>query len=420
MFFENDYMRVNLSSLAASVLLLMTSHADAADYYVIVPVKGKTENVSAIQVGLNSYTLPSGFVNKAYSGFDFKTLVQVTGDSRLNLNYAKFTLAGGSLPAGLSLSSDGKLFGTPAAGGTSTFSVRVAYKTKTVEQAYNIVSAELVVSLAEMTLPSAAAGTAYVYDLKTLLSSNDPGFKPADAQFSVAGLPSWLTATGGVLSGTPSLTSGDVTLNVTVSYKTATDARSYMLPVKISMANPTWSPGSFGGAGSASYSSGNLRVTFTAGLNGVAPTVPLPTTGKWYWETEYHTGSAAYTGIGTIPITSHVGNGTYGQTYSCGVDMDATTAGLMAASTGAWKTAVFATPVSPLIGHAYNADTRTVSFYRGGVYMGQCGVYGTQTLYARVGNSASASGGTSYTLKMHPSQMMYSPPEGYRAGVPQP
>lgn len=226
-------MRINFSNLAALVMLLMAGNAVAADYYVIVPVKGKTENVSAIQVALNSYTLPAGRVNEAYSGFDFKTLLQVTGDSNLNLNYATFTLASGSLPAGLSLSADGKLSGTPLAAGTHTFSVRVAYKTKTGEQAYQIVSMDIDVALASATLPAAYVGLAYTgFDFKPLLTvSGDSSYSSAQVTWSIAygSLPQGLTLNSdGTISGTPT-TEGTSNFSVQATYRNKNGQTSYQV-----------------------------------------------------------------------------------------------------------------------------------------------------------------------------------------------
>lgn len=57
--------------LTAALLAATSFAAQATDYFVVVPVKGKTVNASAIDVALSAYSpLPLAVVGVPYSGFD--------------------------------------------------------------------------------------------------------------------------------------------------------------------------------------------------------------------------------------------------------------------------------------------------------------------------------------------------------------
>lgn len=121
--------------------LLCATSAMAADYFVVVPVKGRTATapVQAITVSLQAATLPAAMVGEAYS-YNLRDHLLVTGDNSLDLGQATLSTVD-ALPAGLSLAANGVLAGTPTwkneAG--SSFQVTASYKTKTGQQAYTIV-----------------------------------------------------------------------------------------------------------------------------------------------------------------------------------------------------------------------------------------------------------------------------------------
>ncbi len=130
------------SHLLPSVLaLLCATSAFAADYYVVVPVKGRTSTAPAesISVSLQAATLPAAMVGQAYS-YNLRDHLLVTGDKALDLNQATLTTAD-ALPAGLSLAANGVLSGTPTTKNEtgSSFQVLASYKTQTGQQAYTIV-----------------------------------------------------------------------------------------------------------------------------------------------------------------------------------------------------------------------------------------------------------------------------------------
>lgn len=141
-------------------------------------------------------------------------------------------MAGGALPAGLSLSSSGRLSGTPTAAGTSSFQVMAAYKTKAGEQSYQVIVVDVSVALAAAALPGGVQGTPYSYDLKQNLSvSGDPAFTPAQVSWSLVSgvLPSGMKLNSdGTLTGTPTV-GGTFPFTVKASYLGKTGQQQYQL-----------------------------------------------------------------------------------------------------------------------------------------------------------------------------------------------
>jgi hypothetical protein len=232
--------------ICAALLMLTTLSAEAADYFVVVPVKGRVASSPNIQVALAGYPLPGGTVGDAYQGFDFAQVLQVSGDPAYNPAGVRWSIASGNLPAGLVLTTDGKLSGTPTEASTSAFSVRAEYRSKAGEQLYTVVTVSMTISLDSATLPAASAYQAYqAYDFKPLLKvTNDPSFSASAATFAATGLPAGLSLDStGVLSGTPS---GDVvdttTLTVTVSanYRHLSTTKDYSLALTPE-SDPYWS-----------------------------------------------------------------------------------------------------------------------------------------------------------------------------------
>ena len=90
---------------------------DAGDYDVIVDggtLNGADKITGTVKYAptITSESLPDGTVGKSYSD----TSLAATGDTPIT-----WSVSNGSLPAGLSLSEDGKITGTPTTEGTSTF-----------------------------------------------------------------------------------------------------------------------------------------------------------------------------------------------------------------------------------------------------------------------------------------------------------
>lgn len=193
-------------TILATLLAAVSATTLAADFYVVVPVKNRTATVGNIQVTLGAVALPRAIAGRPYAGFDFGTVLQVKGDPNFNQAGVSWRVVAGALPAGLVLGSDGKLAGTPTAPGTANFQVMASYKTKAGQQAFQVLTGEVSVSLAPAEMPVGIQGAAYLVDLKPRLAIADaPGFDMADVTWNYVGsLPPGLTLrTNGTITGIP-------------------------------------------------------------------------------------------------------------------------------------------------------------------------------------------------------------------------
>lgn len=207
----------------------------AADYYLVVPVKGRTaiEQAPAIKVALNAYALSDAYTGEAYS-YDLKPLLTVTGDTGYTGSGVTWSVISSSLPAGLALSADGRITGTPTSAGTGTLTARATYKGVNGEQTYQVVAKTITVSLTSTNLPSALIGTGYSYDFKpNLLATNDPEFSAASATWTLSSgtLPAGLSlGTNGVLAGiTPVFDTSGASFTVSATYRNKTAQQNYTL-----------------------------------------------------------------------------------------------------------------------------------------------------------------------------------------------
>lgn len=137
------------------------------------------------------------------------------------------------MPAGLYLTTDGYIGGTPTATGTGDIQVRASYKTAKGEQTYQVVSIPLMVAMYAAVLPAARVGSPYSYDFKSLLWSNDPAFTGDKASFSATGLPEGLNldSTGVLLSAPTVKNEAGSSFHVLASYKTETRQQAYTIGV---------------------------------------------------------------------------------------------------------------------------------------------------------------------------------------------
>lgn len=141
--------------------------------------------------------LPSGTANVAYTAN-----VGVAGGT----GPYRFSVSGGSLPAGLSLSTTGQITGVPIGSGTSNFMLRVADSTnRFVERSFTLTlstnSSQPTLGFLSNSLPSGVVGTPYSFSL-LLNSTNAPfAFRLLNG-FLPSGL---ILTTGGTISGTPTV-----------------------------------------------------------------------------------------------------------------------------------------------------------------------------------------------------------------------
>lgn len=160
------------------------------------------------QITLSPTTLPNGTIGVAYS----QTITASGGTSPYT-----YAVTAGSLPAGVSLSSDGILSGSPTGTGTANFTVTATDANScTGARAYSITVDCPTITLSPTTLSNGTVGLAYN---QTITSSGGTG--PYTYAVTSGSLPAGLSlSSGGVISGTPS-SSGSSSFTVT-----ATDAAS--------------------------------------------------------------------------------------------------------------------------------------------------------------------------------------------------
>jgi hypothetical protein len=215
-------------SILASLLLAATSYAAATDYFLVVPVKGKAEAISAIQVSLNQGTMPAARVGQPYT-YSFGQHLQVTGDAAYSGYGVTWSVVQGTLPVGLGLDSKtGTLSGTPTAGSTASFTLKATYKTKAGTASYQIGVVSIQVALADGNPPAAAVGQVYSYDLRPLLQvTGDSSYNQADVQWSNQGaFPAGLTLAAGVVSGSPTA-AGTAPVAITARYKSLEATKTF-------------------------------------------------------------------------------------------------------------------------------------------------------------------------------------------------
>lgn len=190
-------------TILAAALALASISSFANDYFVVVPVNGRTADVK-IAVSLAALPLPDAIEGTMYT-YDLTPALRVTGDPAYTGAGVTWSVVKGTLPLGMSLA-NGKVTGTPAAGGTNSFTVQATYKTKPAQAVYSLTTAAVAMTLTSATLPGATAGSAYTYDLASGLSvTGDPAYTSASVTWAVVGgaLPSGVSLVNGKLTGTP-------------------------------------------------------------------------------------------------------------------------------------------------------------------------------------------------------------------------
>lgn len=149
---------------ACLVLASFGAHAATNDYFIVVPFKEKAAPIQ-VSMTLSPALLPGAVQNVPYAGFEFNTALQVSGDPSFSPAGVVWSLASGSLPAGMSLNASGTLGGTPTVGGTYAFEVQASYKSKTVKQSYQLGTVSDLTTLGTWYVSSTRSGQgAYVFD----------------------------------------------------------------------------------------------------------------------------------------------------------------------------------------------------------------------------------------------------------------
>ena len=185
--------------------------------------------VSGLRIDTNS--LPAGIVGKSYQ----QTLSASGGAAPYS-----WSLAGGNLPGGISLSSAGVLSGTPSTTGTFSLVVRVTDSSappQSTTQAFGVVFTNPI-SINQSTLNNGSVGVAYSI---TMLASG--GTAPYSWSIASGQLPPGLTlSSGGILSGTPTNT-GTFNFAVQVSDSIGTlFSQSFAISIQTGLTITTASP----------------------------------------------------------------------------------------------------------------------------------------------------------------------------------
>ncbi len=173
-------------------------------------------SISPSSLTINSVKLPSGTDGSAYSA-----TLSATG------GIAPYTWSVSGLPAGLSLSSNGVISGTPAATGNFSLAVTVADSQNPAKTASALLPLSISSTIAPLTITSTAVAGATSNQPYSAAFSATGGTAPYT--WSASGLPAGLSlGSNGVISGTPTAT-GNFSLVISV-----TDSQS---PAKTTSAN---------------------------------------------------------------------------------------------------------------------------------------------------------------------------------------
>ncbi len=176
-------------------------------YYTLI--SGSSPVVTA--PGITTTTLANGTVGTAYS----QTLSATGGTTPYT-----WTIASGTLPAGLTLSASGVISGTPTTSGAVSFTVKVTDSTSaTATQLLTVTVSNAAMSVTTATLANGTVGATYSQTL-----SATGGATPYIWTVSAGTLPAGLTlSTGGVISGVPTTVGTKaLTFKVTDSNSTTT------------------------------------------------------------------------------------------------------------------------------------------------------------------------------------------------------
>src|SRR3954447_5593997 len=241
-----------------------------------------------LQITCPTITVTNPAVNSGTAG----GAVSPTFQQRGGIGTTTFSLAGGTLPAGLTLASNGVLSGTPTQTGTYPITVTAPDSngcTGTGPTYTLTINCQTIT----VTNPAVSSGTAGAAFSQTFTQSGGIG----TTNFSLAGgtLPSGLTlSAAGVLSGTPTQTgSFPITVKATDSNGCSGIGSTYPLTIAcqtITVTNPAVSSGvagtafnqtftQSGGIGTTTFSlaSGTLPAGLTLAANGVLSGTPTQT-----------------------------------------------------------------------------------------------------------------------------------------------
>ena len=175
-----------------------------------------------------------------------------------------WSVIGGSLPAGLSISSsNGVLSGTPAASGVSTFTVQAANTAGSNSKSFSLTVAPNAIAPIVTTV-SLAAGTVGTGYSQTLTAS---GTAPINWTIISGSLPAglWINTSNGIMGGTPTA-AGSVTLTVQATNSAGSNSKALILTIAANSVAPF--------IASASLSAGTVGTAYSQTLS-ASGTTPI-------------------------------------------------------------------------------------------------------------------------------------------------
>jgi hypothetical protein len=162
----------------------------------------------------------------------------------------------------------------------------------------------------------------------------------------------------------------------------------------------------------AVLSNANLTaaLTATSQINAIASS-PLPTSGKWYWETTVvASNNGVSIGVNSAPAQQTIAGATTGYGY-----YNATGNKYLATVSSAYGTAWYGVSRTDVIGTAYDADTGQLSFYLNGVSQGVAATLTTGVSYYPEGSHESGTGSHTQHWNFGQRPFAYTPPTGFKA-----
>lgn len=167
------------------------------------------EGLYAITVGAPAIVVTPATLSSATVGQAYDQTVTASG-AGTSYSYA---VTAGALPSGVTLASDGRLTGTPGAGGSFTFTLTATNAAGfTGARAYTLSVAAPTLALSPASLPAGTSGVAYIATL-----SASGGIAPYNFAVTAGALPAGVTlSSSGVLAGTATQ-SGSFTFSVTAT-----------------------------------------------------------------------------------------------------------------------------------------------------------------------------------------------------------
>jgi hypothetical protein len=211
---------IGLTLNAAGVLAGTPSQSGTFNFTVSVKDSETTPKVASqalslvVQAAVPALSITTASLSNATSGTAYSTTLAATGGQ----SPYKWSLASGTFPTGMTLSTAGVLAGTPSQNGTFNFTVSATDSEATpliASKAFSLV-VQAALSITTTSLANATSGTTY----STTLAATG-GQSPYKWSLASGTLPTGMTlSTAGVLAGTPSQSG---TFNFTVS---ATDSEA--------------------------------------------------------------------------------------------------------------------------------------------------------------------------------------------------